>query len=312
LSMTLTEGLDHICCDLWVGDVVALHCDLPSAWKDGRDKALTVLTDAHVSAVCCTFNKFFFQDGCDLMHPWGENKYLGITSDIDGHGVESSVNSASNCPILSKSMLVVGPTSIEEEPELDEDALTLEEALTHDVAFGSPNVDHTTPSTLHPDTPALISGPGINPDNYLLVHGKYIHKETICRWVLNKYFIAKSLDRQERVDSVGFTKVNRRHELPGRSITGGDTFIIGNVFLTIICINLTLTIALVCSTSIEHHSIMHHHILASNVCAPDVKITGQILTLIPTHQPVEQHSWLWMGDYETYSEIQGIKQTTER
>jgi hypothetical protein len=31
------------------------------------------------------------------------------------------------------------------------------------------------------------------------------------------------------------------------------------------------------------------------------------------HQPVEQHSWLWMGDYvKTCSEIQGIKQTTEK
>ncbi|KAG1863130.1 hypothetical protein F4604DRAFT_2030060 [Suillus subluteus] len=313
LKITRVEGLNHIRCDLWVGDVVASHCDLPSAWKDGRDKALTVLTDAHVSAVCCAFNEFFLQDGCDLMRPWGENKYLGITSDIDGHGIESSVNSASGLPILSESILVAGPTSVEEETELDEDVLTLEEALTHDVAFGSPNIDHTIPSTSHPDTPVLVSGPGINPDDYLLVHGKYIHKETICRRVLNKYFIAKSLNRQERVYSTGFTKVNCQCELPGRSITGGDTFIIGDVFLTIIRINLTVTIALVRSTSIEHHSITRHDILASNIRTPDVKLTGQILTLIPTHQPAEQRSWLWTGDYvKTRSEIQGIKQTTEK
>ncbi|KAG1796728.1 uncharacterized protein HD556DRAFT_1441420 [Suillus plorans] len=287
----------------WVGDVVVSHCDLPSAWKDGCDKALTVLTDAHMSAVCCAFNEFFSQDGCDLMRPWGANKYLGI-SDVEG--VELSTNSTSfpNTAVSSESLLLVaGPTSVEEEPELDKDVLTLEEALTHDVAFGSPNIDHdpTIPSTSHPDTPALVSGPGINPDDYLLVYGKYIYKETICRWLLNKHFIAKSLNRQERVYSIR------------RSITGGNTFIIGDIFLTIIRINLTLTIALVCSTSIEHHSITCHHILASNVCTPDVKLTGQILTLIPTHQPVEQCSWLWMGDYvKTRSEIQGIKQTTEK
>jgi hypothetical protein len=136
------------------------------------------------------------------MRPWGANKYLGI-SDVEG--VELSTNSTSleslpNTAVSSELLLLVaGPTSIEEEPELDEDVLTLEEALTHDVAFGSPNIDHdpTIPSTSHPDTPALISGPGINPDDYLLVHGKYIHKETICRQVLNKHFIVKSLNRQE-------------------------------------------------------------------------------------------------------------------
>jgi len=156
---------------------------------------------------------FFSQDGCDLMRPWEANKYLGI---LDIEGVESSANSTSleslpNTAISSESLLLVaGPTSVEEEPELDEDVLILEEALTHDVAFGSPNIDHdpTIPLTSHPDTPALVSGPGINPDDYLLVHGKYIHKETICRRVLNKHFIAKSLNRQEQVYSIGFTKVN--------------------------------------------------------------------------------------------------------
>ncbi|KAG2127740.1 hypothetical protein BD769DRAFT_1387674 [Suillus cothurnatus] len=153
---------------------------------------------------CISTAKDINTDGCDLMRPWGANKYLGI-SDVEG--VELSTNSTSleslpNTAVSSELLLLVaGPTSIEEEPELDEDVLTLEEALTHDVAFGSPNIDHdpTIPSTSHPDTPALISGPGINPDDYLLVHGKYIHKETICRQVLNKHFIVKSLNRQELI-----------------------------------------------------------------------------------------------------------------
>lgn len=98
------------------------------------------------------------------MRPWGANKYLGI-SDIEG--VESCMNPTSLPDNAVSSDLVAGPTSVEEDPELDEDVLTLEEALTHNVAFGSPNIDHThhtIPSTSHPDTPALVSGPGINPD----------------------------------------------------------------------------------------------------------------------------------------------------
>ncbi|KAG2126020.1 hypothetical protein DEU56DRAFT_743256 [Suillus clintonianus] len=72
LKLTCVEGLDHIRRDLWVGDVVASHCDLPSAWKHGREMALTVLADAHVPAVCCAFEIFFSEPGCDLMRPWGE------------------------------------------------------------------------------------------------------------------------------------------------------------------------------------------------------------------------------------------------
>ncbi|KAG2053524.1 hypothetical protein BDR06DRAFT_972303 [Suillus hirtellus] len=100
-----------------------------------------------------------------LCSPGGTNKYLGI---LDVEGIELSTNST-----FLPNTAVSSPTSIEEEPKLDKDVLTLEEAFTHDVAFGSLNIDHdpTIPSTLHPDTLAFISGPGINSNNYLLVHG---------------------------------------------------------------------------------------------------------------------------------------------
>jgi hypothetical protein len=77
--------------------------------------------------------------------------------------------------------------------------------------------------------------------------------------------------------------------------------------------NHTLTIALVRSTLIEHHGIMCHDILIPNICTAHVKLTGQILTLLPTRQPAEQHSWLWIGDYiKTSSNIQGISYLTEK
>ncbi|KAG1749180.1 hypothetical protein EDD22DRAFT_958083 [Suillus occidentalis] len=214
----------------------------------------------------------------------------------------------------------VPPPTVNEELELEEDTLTLEEALTHGVPSGNPNI---IPIPSSPSAaPALASGPGINTDNdnFLLVYGKYIHKETIpstshpdTPTLVSGPGINPNNYLLERVYSTGFTKVNRQHEIPGRSITGSDTFIIGNIFLTIVQINLTLTIALVHSSSIEHHSITHHHILASNICTPNVQLTGQILTLIPMHQPLEQCSWLWTRDYvKTCSKIQGIKQTTDK
>jgi hypothetical protein len=222
---------------------------------------------------------------------------------LDVEDVEPSTNSA--IPLVT--------ATANDDSGLDEDVLSLEEALTHDLASGNPNINTTIPSASDSNTPTLVIGPGINPDDFLLVDGKYIHKETICRRVLNKFFIAKSLNRQERVYSTGFTKVNRRHELPGRSITGGNTFIIGDIFLTIICCNATLTIALVRSTLIEHHGITRYDILVTNIGTPEVKLTGQILTLIPTFQPAEQRSWLWTGEYiKMKSDIQGINQSTDK
>ncbi|KAG2347092.1 hypothetical protein BDR05DRAFT_945481 [Suillus weaverae] len=67
------------------------------------------------------------------------------------------------------------------------------------------------------------------------------------------------------------------------------------------------------STLIEHHSITHHDILVMNIGTPEVKLTSQILTLIPTFQPAEQHSWLWTGEYiKTKSNIQGINQSMDK
>jgi hypothetical protein len=196
LKITHTEGLDHICRDMWVGDVVASHCDLPSAWKDGRERALNVLADAHMPAVCCVFDEFFFQHGYDLMSPWGANKYLGVMLDVED--VEPSTNSV--IPLVT--------ATTNDDSELDEDILSLEEALTHDLASESPNINTTTPLASDSNTLTLVIGPDINPDDFLLVDGMYIHKETICQRMLNKFFIVKSLNRQEWVYSTGFTKVN--------------------------------------------------------------------------------------------------------
>jgi hypothetical protein len=164
LKLMHVEGLDHIWQDLWVGDVVVSHCDLPSAWKHGHEMALTVLADAHVPALCCTFEIFFSEPGCDLMCPWGANKYLGVALDVE------LMSTAEPAGVL--------PPTVNEELELEEDTLTLEEALMHGVPSGNPNI---IPIPSSPCTaPALASRPEINADNFLLVNGKYIHKETIC------------------------------------------------------------------------------------------------------------------------------------
>ncbi|KAG1821706.1 uncharacterized protein BJ212DRAFT_1477557 [Suillus subaureus] len=246
------------------------------------------------------------------MRPWGSNKYMGVTSDVEI--TDTSNISQPHASALPSSSSVI---SSEEDIQLEDDVLTLEEALTHELPLGVAHIDSGSCINLEgalQQVPPLVTNSGIHPNNYLLVDGKYIHKETICQRVLNKYFIPKSLNHQERVYSVGFTKVNCQSELAGQSITGGNTFIVGDVFLTIIHCNSTLTIPLVCSTLIKHHATTRHKIAIPDLCTPNVKLVGQILTLVPTCQPLpEQHSWFWSGNYvKTSSEIMGISKTTEK
>ncbi|KAG2123526.1 hypothetical protein BD769DRAFT_1389149 [Suillus cothurnatus] len=69
----------------------------------------------------------------------------------------------------------------------------------------------------------------------------------------------------------------------------------------------TLTIAL-------HHATTYHETAIPDLCTPNVKLIGQISTLVLTHQPLaEQHSRLWSGKYvKTSSKIMGILKTTEK
>ncbi|KAG2057239.1 hypothetical protein BDR06DRAFT_969445 [Suillus hirtellus] len=66
-----------------------------------------------------------------------EGKEIMITVELEGRMQTFVLRLHLLLPILSQSTLVVGPTGVKEEPELDEDVLTLEEALTHDLLLAA-------------------------------------------------------------------------------------------------------------------------------------------------------------------------------
>ncbi|KAJ7891130.1 hypothetical protein B0H13DRAFT_1625978 [Mycena leptocephala] len=80
---------------------------------------------------------------------------------------------------------------------------------------------------------------GVRPNDYLRDEdGKFIHKASICRLVLNKDFVAKSKNRGERAMGLAikkvrtYTKPNGIRPLSG-SITG-TSFITGDPFTTLV------------------------------------------------------------------------------
>jgi hypothetical protein len=164
----------------------------------------------------------------------------------------------------------------------------------------------------------LPQGPGIRPDDYLLFKGRWIHKQTVCRLVINKDFISKSHNRLERVRG-GYTKVNKRIDMSAGRLTDQDLFLVGNIFLTILHSGSTLSLAILHSTLLTLNNVSRASINSTIMKASrgTAKVTGQLLTIIPTHPkslPSESpQSFLWNGGYvKARSIIQGTMESTDR
>ncbi|KAG2336359.1 hypothetical protein BDR05DRAFT_896821, partial [Suillus weaverae] len=78
---TRHENVDHINREMWRGDTVSGHCDLPSAWQMGHDMVLSNLTRSQIDPINYSFATLFSDPGIDMLRPFGLNKYLGISVD---------------------------------------------------------------------------------------------------------------------------------------------------------------------------------------------------------------------------------------
>jgi hypothetical protein len=165
-----------------------------------------------------------------MLRPLGMGKYFGIADEEqeDSSRVPKTLSTAP-IPLPSQHLetvlpwlSVLGDESGEiQGPGIDEDdgdelMLTFEEMLV--AGFGSdvPSFD-SLPSPTDLSAPTPLQGQGILPDDYLLYNGHWIHKQTICRLVINKDFESKSFNRLERVR--GYTRVNKRIDMRAGRIT---------------------------------------------------------------------------------------------
>jgi hypothetical protein len=133
--------------------------------------------------------------------------------------------------------------------------------------------------------PAPPSGRGVRPLNYLLCDGKWVHKTSICRLLLNHDFSPKSHNQLMWVR--GFTLVNKHVDYTGSSSSSNDelSFIVGNPFITLIRLNdHTTSLALTHSTGIHENGTSHNDIKVKTlqVNGSKVKISGNILLLVPS------------------------------
>ncbi|KAG1862519.1 hypothetical protein DFJ58DRAFT_725359 [Suillus subalutaceus] len=330
LKLMCQEGVDYINHDVWKGDIISCQCDLPLAWRNGRDTALAILATSQLDSAHYSFAEHFSTPGIDMLCPFGDNKYLGIALD--------ELQDASDVPELPPAIAVVPPLQCletvlscedgdeihnvnaelegEEDEEDEELMLTFQEALIDESTDATPSTQPSSKFSMNPSSPPLPQGFGIRPDNYLLYSGRWIHKQTICRLVINKDFVSKLLNQLERVRS-GFTKVNKCIDMSAGPITDRNLFLIGNIFLTILRSNHTLSIGVLRSTAVMLNGVSHTsiNITVMKALHTTAKITGQLLTIIPTDSatPDVAQYCLWDGGYVTaHSVIPGTSNSTER
>ncbi|KAG2356787.1 hypothetical protein BDR07DRAFT_1380568 [Suillus spraguei] len=81
LKLTHNEGVNHINWEIWKGDIISGHCDLPLAWRRGHNKVLSILITSQLAPAHYSFMELFGTHEVNMLHPFGQNKYLGISID---------------------------------------------------------------------------------------------------------------------------------------------------------------------------------------------------------------------------------------
>ncbi|KAG1762790.1 hypothetical protein EDD22DRAFT_952849 [Suillus occidentalis] len=274
--------------------------------------ALTILTASQIDPINFSFPTLFSDPAVDMLRPFGMNKYLGI-SDEDPEDVSVPPQAIPIALPLPLPYPDIAHTDVNDEFA----ELTFEEAL---VAQADADVPSTQSHQVQPDpsAPPLPGGPGVRPEDYLLFKNRWIHKQTICRLVINKDFISKSCNRLERVRA-GYTKVNKRIDMSAGRITDGNLFLVGDIFLTLIRSGRTVSLGILRSTSLVLNNISRSsvNVTIMKAARTTAKITGQLLTIVAANHSSDSSlsslQFLWNGGYvKSHSLIQGTSDSTER
>ncbi|KAF7334758.1 hypothetical protein MSAN_02374300 [Mycena sanguinolenta] len=370
ISMKRSEGVDHLNMASWTGHAVAGDCHLLSAWNAGCKLAQEILVKLRFPPHSYDYVRIFSNPEIDMLRPVGDGKYPGVESDTDrsiivpqttvmpssSQDVSLPVSAPSTSPptlsTSSTSVSAPSPSAPTSAPIQSASAVTpscpsavdgspMADADDDDIEEQGDGIPFEDTLDEIPEL-ALPSGRGVDPSDYLNVEGKWVHKQRICRVVINADFEPKSTERLKRVR--GHTKVNskKRDDVNPEAILGANTFIVGDPFFTLLRTDQTLSLAVVRSTAIHEDGISCGSILSPTIRNPTakVKLSGQVLgmTMIPTLDEAEytvmqprppSHpglrspdwisedkspwSWIWNGRFlKVDSAIAGTRQTMEK
>ncbi|KAJ7046130.1 hypothetical protein C8F04DRAFT_1206173 [Mycena alexandri] len=306
LSMSRSEGVDHLTMKSWTADLTAGSCHEAAAWGAGREIALGIFKKTSVPPEHYDYDTLFADEDVDMLRPWRGGKYPGIEGDIDRSMITPTPTVPTPSPaiatpspaIATPSTTVITPSpavatpsttvstqSVAPAPGASQSQSELqnpEEEEDEDDQGDGVSFEESIPAEVAPEL-ELPSGRGITPTDYLNVNGKWVHKQRICRLVISKDFEPKSIVRLLRVR--GHTNVNAKPRddtnIDPSVLLGPNTFIVGDPVLTLLRTDTKVSLALLRTTAIHQDGVSRSSILTSTIQNPaaKVKITGQVLSM---------------------------------
>ncbi|KAJ7150437.1 hypothetical protein C8R43DRAFT_829032, partial [Mycena crocata] len=100
LSMSRSEGVDHLTMDAFTGEYTASSCHLPSAWAAGRDRAIAILKLTAIDPEKYDYDEIFDEKNhpdIDMLRPFKGGIYPGVSLDTD----RSIITPSSSAPATS-------------------------------------------------------------------------------------------------------------------------------------------------------------------------------------------------------------------
>ncbi|KAJ6456289.1 hypothetical protein C8R47DRAFT_996339 [Mycena vitilis] len=324
-NVTRTEIKDHLNEHNFTGDLVAGNCDLAASWRHGRHESADILKrHSRLPPAAYDFETILARDGLDFLRPLGDGIYMGVLDDIDrslpgksagaANPSADSTNSVEDVPTASSDVPAPPPPDDEDStddmvPDVNTPAISFEELL---------QSEPSEPSALK-----LEPRKGVRPEDYLRdASGKFVHKASICRLILNKEFVAKSKNRGQRAAGLAikrvrcFTKLDNTQRLNGDGSLTGASFIPGDLFITLIRDSKSVSLAVVRSTDISVDGKRAPSVNINSIKNEKtaVKLTGQIYKLkavtacsedmsesaVPISDEAEtlvnSWTWVWTGE----------------
>ena len=249
------EHCDHLKPSSWKGNLISSTCNPQAAWEAGRVRVGVVLGSHHIQA---NFTEIFSNPNVDMLRPFADGLYPGISSDPD-----PSISPLSELPAKSQHDPIDDDGDDEYEDELDTEV---------DV-----NMDDILDEP--PASSELQDAAG---SDWIDHDGQKFHKSSLLRIMFCSDFMRKSKERLHRVRAytIDFTKTS--NEASDEALLGISLFVLGDLFTTLIRTGQHLALAILQATGIEHKSRKVASVSAAELALEnaDIKVSGQVLHLI--------------------------------
>lgn len=300
LQYTRLEHLDHLKPGAWKGDLVAANCDVKSAWAAGRLNVEHFLDDLHLPH---DFTSAFSQPNVDILRPFPDGKYPGVATDNDRSQITKSSSGVNtlhavatkdkpgsyaidiSLPLDSTSEVIDVDDDSDHDDSDEDHNLEAHESLLlpgesvqefFDTGPGDEDVDREPTSV---ELEALELEGLASP--WLEVDGKMVHIASLIRKLFSSDLSQKSHERLGRIR--GFT---RDFSGPGNddpnNVIGVSLFVLGDLFATLVCINSTVSLAVLQTNAIEQKGKRVASVNEAEIAleSAGIVVIGQVLHLV--------------------------------